>query len=503
MRQLTSLDAQFLALEDGRALGHVGGLATYEPETVNGEPLDLARVRAMLAERLHLLPPFRWRLAEVPFGLDHPYWVEHEAFDLDFHVRELALPAPGSARQLAEQASRIFSRPLDRAHPLWELYLISGLEDGGVAMLTKIHHAAVDGVSGAEILAVLLDFSPEGREIPPPERRETEPHPGEIEMLARGLTGMWRQPVRAVRAAPRTLPYLDSVPTIRTMPGVKTIAAASRRLAGALPRQRPRTVLEGHALSAPHTRFQERISAHRRFAFGSLSLSEVKAIKNTFDCTVNDVVMAISTSALRSFLVEHGELPDHPLVSMVPVSVRTPEQIGTYGNRVSVMIVPLPTDVDDPLERLRRMNVTMRSAKEQHQAVPASLLGDANHFIPPALFAQAARVTSRVSLLRGIEAPVNVTISNVPGSPMPLYCAGAQQRATYPISAIIDGVGLNITAFSYQDSLDFGIVVDREQLDDPWPLLEALGDGLEELRELAAAEADGAAARPQTRPVSG
>ncbi len=487
MRQLTSLDAQFLALEDGRALGHVGGLAIYEPETAEGDPLDVERVRALLSERLHMLPPFRWRLVEVPFGLDHPYWIEDDEFDLEFHVRELALPAPGNTLQLAEQTSRIFSRQLDRAHPLWELYVISGLEDGSVAMLTKIHHAAVDGVSGAEILAVLLDFDPAGREIPEPEERETEQQPGELEMLSRGLTGMWKQPVRAIRAAPRVLPNLDSVPTMRTMPGVKTIAGASRRVARLMPQQRPRTVLEGRSLSAPHTRFQERISAHRRFAFGSLSLSEVKEIKNEFGCTVNDVVMAICTSALRSWLLERDELPADPLISMVPVSVRTPEQIGTYGNRVSVMIVPLPSNVADPLERLRQMNRTMSSAKERHQALPASLLGDANHFIPPALFAQAARVTSRVSLLRGVEAPVNVTISNVPGSPAPLYCAGAQQRGTYPISAIIDGVGLNITVFSYQDSLDFGIVADREQMDDPWPLLGAIREGLAELRVLATA----------------
>lgn len=490
MRQLTSLDAQFLALEDGRALGHVGGLAIYEAETVDGGRLDVERVRAMMVERLHLLPPFRWRLVEVPFGLDHPYWIEDEDFDLEFHVRELALPAPGNTLQLAEQTARIFSRPLDRAHPLWELYVISGLEDGSVAMLTKIHHSAVDGVSGAEILSVLLDFDPNGREIPEPdERREVERQPGELEMLGRGLTGMWRQPIRAIRAAPRTLPNLDSVPTMRTIPGVKTIAGASRRIARALPRQGPKTVLEGRSLSAPHTRFQDRISAHRRFAFGSLSLSEVKEIKNRFDCTVNDVVMAVCTSALRSWLIEHDELPDEPLISLVPVSVRTPEQIGTYGNRVSVMIVPLPSNLADPLDRLRRMNQTMRSAKEQHQALPASLLGDANHFIPPALFAQAARVTSRVTMLRGIEAPVNVTISNVPGSPMPLYCAGAKQRGTFPISAIIDGVGLNITVFSYQDSLDFGIVVDREQMDDPWSLLDALRAGLAELRAQVPASA--------------
>ena len=485
MRQLSSLDAQFLALEDGRTHGHVSVLATYDPKTASGERLDVALVRRLVGSRLNLLPTFRWRLAPVPLGLDHPYWVDDGTFDVEYHVRELALPAPGDSRQLAGQVARIISRPLDRSRPLWELYVIDGLHDGGVALLTKMHHAAVDGVSGAEVMSVLLDDAPEGRELCIEELPSVERCPGELEMLARGLLGACRQPLRALRAAPRTLPHLDAVPTIQAVPGVKTVAATSRTVKRLIPRASDGGVLEGRELKAPHTRFQALISPHRRVAFGSLSLAEVKEVKNAFGCTVNDVVMAMCATALRGWLSERDELPAEPLVAFVPVSVRTPEQVGTFGNRVSVMLAELPTDEDDPVARLRRLNQTMRSAKDRHRALPATLMQDANQFIPPAIFARAARVTMRLSALRGIQAPVNVAISNVPGSARPLYCAGALQRTQYPISGVLDGLGLNITVFSYLDRLEFGIVADREQLDDPWPLLDALGDALAELLQAA------------------
>src|SRR5919199_5996430 len=194
MRQLTSVDTQFLALETSRQTGHVGGLAILDPSTAPGGKLELADMCRLMGERLPLLPPMRWRLVEVPFGLDYPYWVEDDGFDLDFHVRELALPSPGNREQLAEQVARIMARPLDRARPLWELYLIHGLESGYTAMLTKIHHSVIDGLSGAEIMSVLLDLEPQGRELPPPPDRRPDENglPGELEMLARGLLGVPR-----------------------------------------------------------------------------------------------------------------------------------------------------------------------------------------------------------------------------------------------------------------------------------------------------------------------
>jgi diacylglycerol O-acyltransferase / wax synthase len=485
MRQLTSLDAQFLAMENDRMQGHVSVLGVYDPQTASGRPLDAALVRELVTERMHLLPTFRWRLALVPFGLDHPYWVDDGTFDVEYHVREIALPAPGDQRQLAEQVARLIGRQLDRARPLWEMYVIHGLEDGAVGVLTKMHHAAVDGVSGAEVLGVLLDDTVTGREFASRPAVVVERFPSEVEMLGRGVLGMLRQPLRALRAVPTTFPHLDEVPTIRHLPGVKAIARSSRRIKRVVPARGDRAALQGNDLLAPQTRFQTRVSAHRRVAFGSLSLDDVKTIKNTFGCTVNDVVLTICAAGLRSWLDERGELPAEPLAGFIPMSVRTPEQAGTFGNRVSVMIAELPTNMADPVERLQRVSETMSGVKERHRALPASLLLDATAFIPPALFAQAARATSRLADIRGIDQPVNVAISNVPGSLAPLYLCGARQRAQFPISGVLDGIGLNITVFSYQDCLEFGIVVDREQMDDPWPLLDAMRVGLDELRDLA------------------
>ena len=292
-------------------------------------------------------------------------------------------------------------------------------------------------------------------------------------------------------AVPSTLPHLDDVPTIRHLPGVKMIARTARTIKRVLPGVGDRSALQGNDIVAPQTRFQTRVSAHRRVAFGSLSLDDVKMIKNSFGCTVNDVVLAICAAALRSWLEARGELPAQPLAGMIPISIRTPEQMGTFGNRVSVMISELPTNVADPVQRLLRVSQTMKAAKEHHRALPASLMQDANHFIPPALFAQAARATSRLAGVRGIDQPVNVVISNVPGPKSPLYLGGARQRAQFPISAVLDGIGLNITVISYQDCLEFGIVVDREQVDDAWPILDALQAGLDELHALAQQHAAG------------
>jgi WS/DGAT/MGAT family acyltransferase len=475
MRQLTSLDAQFLALETPRQSGHVAGLAILDTSTTPSGTLSCVDIQALIAERLPLLPPLRWRLQEVPLGLDYPYWVDDIDFDLDFHVRELALPAPGSDAQLAEQVARITSRPLDRAKPLWELYLISGLESGHMAMLTKIHHALIDGMSGAEIMGLLLDLEPEGRQLPVPGRwGDDDPPPGELGMLARGLVGLSRYPVRALRSLPAAVPNIEETP-FSTLPGAGTVGRFAKALTGRNgdgTRQR---------LAAPKTSFNGRISAHRRFTFGQLSLDEVKAVKNAHGVTVNDVVVAICAGAVRRWLVEHDDLPAEPLVAQIPVSVRTDKQVGTYGNRIMLMSAPLFTDEPDPLRRLERTHEALVVMKERHRALPATLLQDANHFIPPAVFSRAARLTFSLATSRPGGPTWNLVISNVPGPQFPLYCAGARLVANYPVSVITDGMGLNITVMSYCGSLDFGIVADREQMPDVAKLMGWLRESLDEL----------------------
>jgi diacylglycerol O-acyltransferase / wax synthase len=479
MRQLTSLDAQFLALETPRQSGHVGALAILDDSERPGGRLTIADICSLMSERLSLLPPLSWRLVEVPLGLDYPYWIEDPDFDMDFHVRELALPSPGTDAKLAEQVARIIARPLDRSRPLWELYLIHGLEGGGVGMLTKIHHALIDGLSGAEIMGVLFDLAPEGREVTNSRPLRPGREPSDLEMLARGLAGIPRYPVRVLRSMPAALPNLTETP-FGTLPGTLVVSRLADRVQRAFGGDG--SVRDRNTLRAPKTSFNGRISAHRRFAFGQLSLDEVKAIKNEHGCTVNDVVVAICTGAVRRWLIEHGELPTEPLVAQIPVSVRTSEQAGTYGNRIMLMSAPLFTNLPDPVVRLRRTHEALAVMKERHRALPAELLQDANHFIPPAVFARAARATFALSVSSPGRPTWNLVISNVPGPQIPLYCAGARLDANYPVSVITDGMGLNMTVMSYCGHLDFGLVADRDQMPDLWKMIGWLQDSLEELR---------------------
>ncbi|MDP9115950.1 MAG: wax ester/triacylglycerol synthase family O-acyltransferase [Actinomycetota bacterium] len=475
MRQLTSLDAQFLAMESARQYGHVAGLAILDPSTRDGE-LDLSALQHLIGERLPLVPPLCWRLAEVPFGLDYSYWVDDPDFDIEFHVREIAIPAPGSETQLAEQVARIVARPLDRARPLWELYLIHGLEEGHVAVLTKIHHAVIDGLSGTEIMAALLDLTPDGRAAPAQSAHPAR-MPSSTEMLGRGLVGLAKFPVRFARSAPAALPNLAEVRSLAIVPGVARIgqlAQLTRQVAFRRPRHRSVA-----GLPAPRTPFSGRVSGQRRVAFGQLDLADVKTAKNRHGTTVNDVVVAICAGAVRRWLIEHDALPADPLVVQIPISVRTDDQVGTYGNRIMLQTAPLLTQIADPVERLRLTHDALGDMKQRHKALPAELLQDANHFIPPAVFALAARSTFALATSAAGRPPWNLVISNVPGPQVPLYLAGARLVANYPISVITDGMGLNITVRSYCGHLDFGLIADRSQMPDVQLLMQWLRDELE------------------------
>jgi len=474
VHQLSGLDAAFLAMETSSVYGHVGSICVIDPSTAP-EPLTLERLQRVISSRLHLVPPFRRRLAEVPFGFDQPYWIEDPDFDIEFHVRELALPAPGDDKQLAEQAARLHARPLDRRRPLWELYLISGLSGGRMAIYTKVHHAAIDGVSGNDILAAVLDVTAEGRdlgEVPP---WECDSVPGSIPLLARSVLSLAYQPVRAARvgaAVARSLPGLALSPARPKLPVVDRF----------LPRRGASAVLQQTGLRAPRTPFNRPVGPHRRWAFCTVPLADVKAVKNAGGGTVNDVVMALCAGALRRWLVDHGALPDGPLIAAVPVSVRTEDQKGTGGNRVSTMTAPLPTHLAEPADRLAHCHEAMRAAKEQHGALPATLLSDVTQFAMPALAGQAARMAARLRLVEWLS-PFNLIISNVPGPPVPLYYAGARLLAYYPLSAIADGQGLNITVMSYEDGMHFGLIADRDLVPDLDRMAGYLVDELDELKK--------------------
>jgi diacylglycerol O-acyltransferase len=472
MRQLTSLDAQFLALENSRQTGHVGSLAMLDASTAPEGRFGCAELTRLLEERAPQLPPLRWRLAEVPFGLDHPYWVEEAEIDLGYHVREMALASPGTDAQMADQVARIMSRPLDRARPLWELYVIEGHESGLVAVLTKIHHAVIDGLSGAEIMALLLDLTPEGREVAQEEDELADPPPSTMQMLGLGVLGLPKYPVRMLRSLPKAVPNLQDTP-FGVLPGFGTLS----KVAGLARRDGP----PRPSLVAPKTLFNGRITPHRRFVFGQLSLDDFKTVKNAHGATVNDVVVSVCAGAVRRWLIEHDDLPDSPLVAQVPVSVRTDEEFGTYGNRILLMPAVFHTEEPDPVERLRKTHEALSEMKERRGALPAELLQDANHFVPPAVFARAARLTFAFSTSRPGRPTWNLVVSNVPGPQFPLYMAGARLEANYPVSVITDGMGLNITVMSYMGHMDFGIVADRDQMPDVDILLDHLREELEAL----------------------
>jgi WS/DGAT/MGAT family acyltransferase len=482
MRQLTSLDAQFLALENSRQTGHVAGLAIYDTSTTKSGRLTCAEMKDLVSSRLHLLPPLRWRLVEVPLRLDYPYWVDDTDFDLDFHIRELALPSPGDDQQLAEQIARLHSRPLDRARPLWELYVISGLQSGHTAVYTKIHHAVIDGVSGAEITGMLLDLTSDAPPTPPPtdQPKTAGRTPGQWEMLGRAVAGLPRYPLRVVKAIPTAIPNLEET-QFSAIPGAATLGRIAGRIEGLVSGDGNRVVRSG--LEAQKTSFSGRISAHRRFAFGQLDLDRVKAVKTAYECTVNDVVVTMCAAAVRRWLLEHDELPEQPLVTQIPVSVRTTDQAGTYGNRILLLGAPLFTDIADPVERLRATQRELRVMKERHRAMPAELLADVNHFVPPALFSRAARATFALATSSVGRPQWNLVVSNVPGPQFPLYCAGARLVAHYPVSVITDGMGLNITAMSYDGHIDVGVIADRDQMSDIWCIVEWLDEALVELEK--------------------
>lgn len=496
MRQLSPLDAQFLNAETSTTLVHVGSLTIVDPANSPRGDLTIEDVRGLIGGRLHLIGPLRWQLYEVPLGLDLPYWVESDEFDLEYHIRELALVAPGTDEQLGEQVARLASRPLDRSRPLWECYLIHGLSDGRKALYTKVHHSAIDGVSGAEVLAVIMDATPEPREVDPPDPdAQRDEAPGTAEAMLRGVWKIAARPARFLLNAPTMLPHLLDLPGAQTIPGVPQVAKA----VGSLTRMAGLSVVGDRPDPAPvppRTPFNGPITPHRRFAFTSLPIEGVKEVKNAFGLTVNDVVMALCTTVLRTWLVEHDALPKSPLVAAIPVSVRTPDQMGTAGNQVNFMLTALPTHEEDPGQRLDDLHTSLLEAKERFDTVPAQLLQEYSSVLPQALHGLASRTLLRALTMGG--PPFNLFISNVPGPQLPLYTAGSRVTGSFPVSAVSDaGGGINITVMSYDGHLDFGIIVCREMVPDVWDMARGLHDAMDELLELARHQQTGGRRRPR------
>ena len=462
MERLSGMDATFLYVETPAGHMHVAMTGIYDVSTMEGG-YSFEKIKQTIADRLPLVPPFRRRLVAVPFQFHHPVWIEDPNFNLDYHVRRIGCPAPGGRRELAEVAGQIASIPLDRTRPLWEAWVVEGLKHDRVGFVIKVHHSAIDGASGAEIMTELYDLSPDGRDI--------EADPVQPEHVPTDLELVSYAAMSKLRLYQDTFGLLSR--TIRSVAKVISNARNPLLRHGAIP------------LTAPRTPFNASISPHRSVAFARLPLDDVKAVKAALDVKVNDIVLAVCAGTLRNYLQGLDALPAEPLIAVVPVSVREDDERGTQGNKVSAMFTSLATDIDDVGERLAAISASTMGAKEDHNAIGARTLTDWAEWAAPRTFGLAARLYSSMGLANSHRPIHNLVISNVPGPPFPLYLAGAEMVAAYPMGPIMDGAGLNITVMSYRDSVDIGFLADADLVGDIWDLAAAVQPAFEELKQLA------------------
>jgi diacylglycerol O-acyltransferase / wax synthase len=458
--RLTGLDSSFLHLEDGATHMHVAAAAILE-----GRPPAYDELTEQIVSRLHLVPRYRQRLAFVPLGQGRPVWVDDPHFNVAFHVRHTALPSPGGDSQLKRLCGRIFSQALDRSRPMWELWLVEGLADDRFALLSKTHHALVDGISGVDIVTVLFDTTPDPVQVAPEPERPPRPLPSDAQLLADALLERVTAPAeiaRSVRAALR---------------GPRQVAAKVGGAASGLG-----AFAKAGLRTAPPSPLNVRIGPHRRFTWVRADLQEFKAVKNGLGGTVNDVVLAVVAGALGRYLERRGESTDDTLRAMVPVSVRADVERGALGNKVAAMWATLPIGEVDPVARLQLISDEMSDVKESGQAVGAQVLTELTGFAPPTIVAQAARLSVHQRLF-------NLVVTNVPGPQLPLYMLGRRLLEMFPMVPLAANQALGIAIMSYDGQLNFGLNADYDALPDVELLAQDLTDAIAELLEAAAAVA--------------
>lgn len=462
MQRLSGLDASFLYLETSSQPMHVCSIVELDTSTVPGG-YAFDRLRDALGLRIKAIPTFREKLANSPLNLDHPVWVDDEEFNIDRHLHRIAVPAPGGRAELSEICGHIAERPLDRGRPLWEMWVIEGVagtdchRDGRLAVMTKVHHAGVDGVTGANLMSQLCATE---ADAPAPEPAAGVGGAQGWQIAAGGLVRFARRPLHLANVVPDT---------------VSSLLATARRARVGLAMARPFT--------APGTVFNARISERRNVAYAELDLDGIKTVKNRFGVKVNDVVMALVSGVLRQYLTDRNELPNSSLVASVPVSVHGKSD-RPGRNQVSAMFSSLHTQIADPAERLKAIAQANSVAKEHSSAIGASLLQDWSQFAAPAVFGIAMRLYSRTPFTESM--PVhNLVVSNVPGPQVPLYMLGCEVKSMYPLGPIFHGSGLNITAMSLRGKLDIGLVACPDLLPDLWEMADEFAVGMEELLALA------------------
>lgn len=465
MRQLSSQDAAFIYAERPSWHMHVGALGiidpTQAPEPLEGDIFD--RMRELMIERLPEMPQFRWRLVDTPLGLDRPYWVEARDLDPDHHIRRVTLPSPGTDQQLDAFVADVMSTQLDRRHPLWEMYLIDGLEGGRIATLTKVHHALIDGASGSGLLLIMLDLTPEPR---PPTTAVRDDVGTDVPTVSRRL-------LRGVRSAMIDTPSRFVAFTAQSV--WQGATAAARMLPGFAARQMPTLPFQ-----APRTVLNGEFTPQRHLTRAQFDLDRFLALKEEHGVKVNDVVLTVVGGALRTYLGEVDELPKQPLVAQCPVSLRPPGNHDGVGNKVGSIFVNLATHVADPVERLRCVRASTSAAKELRHVVAEHQHVGITEAVVPAAIGLGAWLYSGLHLER-TPPPVNLVISNVTGPAMRLYVAGAPLMAMYPMGPLLLGMGLNVTAFSHDGVVDVGLFTCPDLVPEPDLLAEHLERALHDL----------------------
>jgi diacylglycerol O-acyltransferase / wax synthase len=457
VERLGGMDAAMLYMETPTLHTHTLKVAVLQPRSAGDFRFELAR--AQLAACLPLLPGFRRRVVELPLGFHHPVWVEDEHFQIEAHVHRIGAPPPGGRAELDGIVSQIASRPLDRRRPLWEVWFVEGLAEGRIAAVAKIHHAVADGMAAAHMLAHVTSESPDA---PPPHPRDAwrpEPGPATQRLLGDALRDHARRALRVPRLA----------------------AHAARGIAALMRRQGPGPRPPRPLLDTPRTLFNTSITSQRVFVSADLSLAEVKSVRKHFGVTVNDVLLALVAGSVRDYLSARDALPPEPLVAEVPVSTRSPDDASPVaGNRVSNLFTSLRTDLADPAERLRAIHEVTDAAKRAHERLGADLYGELSEYAPPPLYRWWMQRLTRGRLADRIRPPVNLIVSSVPGPRQALYFAGARLRDLYSVGPILEGVGLNVTMWSYLDRVYAGVLACPDRLSD----VDEIAEGL--ARELAA-----------------
>jgi WS/DGAT/MGAT family acyltransferase len=460
MKRLSGTDALFLSTETPAWHQHVGGLTILDP--TGSDRFSFEEVKRTTLERLPCAPKFRWKLKEVPLHLDRAVWVEDKDFDIDRHIRRIAVPPPGGRRELGELVGMLMSYQLDRRRPLWEMWYIDGVVGGQMALILKYHHCLMDGMSGAGLAEQLLDLEPNatGPAFPPPKLDEVGPYePSDLELIARALLPTLQTPRKMVQYGWRT----------------------ARRGVTILQHRNENPMALGVAGPCFNS---GSIGPHRHSSFSSVALADVRALKDALDVKLNDIVLALVSGALRQHMLRHGEMPEGSLAAQVPVSTRVADDTD-QTNRIATMSATLATNVDDPLERVRLIHESTQSAKVLTEAVRARKIQSIGEVAPPLLIGLASRAMWASNISDRLPVVANVVVSNVPGPPIPIYMCGAKVTGIYASSVLLAFAGLNVTLMSYIDRVDFGFTTDPDLVEDPWDIADALPDALVELMEAA------------------